>query len=376
MEWFEYFIDQNFILICTSIIVIVHSLQYLKRNRRFSIYFMILIAVTLFIALGVTMENYARHIGDCNLTLFWALVGYIFRPLDIYIFMLMAWREKKEKWFWLTLIPEILTVIIFSLAYVPGINEQIVTYKISENGAVYFGGGPLRYISHISGFIYLALLFFAAFRQMRLKHFANGLGVIFSGFFLILAVIIETFFNNSGDVFILNATIGVSILSFLLFDYIERGQYDVLTGLFNRATYYHDLPKMSQTLTGVIQLDLNGLKYFNDNYGHEAGDKALKTVASTILQVRTRRMYAYRMGGDEFIILALNCDEATIKNTVDAFIAELEKTGYHCSIGYSYRSASCITDDELIKEAETKMYEDKEIYYKNTGAERRRGIKG
>ena len=87
-------------------------------------------------------------------------------------------------------------------------------------------------------------------------------------------------------------------------------------------------------------------------------------------------MSTYRMDGDELAVLALNCDEATIKCTVDTFITELAKTGYHCSIGYRYRSASCITDDEPIKEVETKMYEDKENCYKNSGAERRRGIKG
>ena len=129
---------------------------------------------------------------------------------------------------------------------------------------------------------------------------------------------------------------------------------------------------MSKSLTGVIQFDLNGLKFINDNYGHFEGDKALSTVADLISKNATKTMYAYRLGGDEYIILALNCPEEVILETIRRFKEDLSKTSYHCSTGYSYCKDGSVDPIEMVKEAEKKMYEDKEEFYKTAEFDRRK----
>ena len=73
---------------------------------------------------------------------------------------------------------------------------------------------------------------------------------------------------NTQDIEILNATVAFSVVIYYLFLYIEKTQIDTLTSLFNRDTYYRDLSKMDKDITGVIQYDMNGLKFINDNYGN------------------------------------------------------------------------------------------------------------
>ena len=56
--------------------------------------------------------------------------------------------------------------------------------------------------------------------------------------------------------------------------------------------------------TGVMFMDMNGLKEINDGNGHNAGDEALKCLAGIIAEVFGRES-VYRVGGDEFVAFAL-----------------------------------------------------------------------
>ena len=200
----------------------------------------------------------------------------------------------------------------------------------------------------------------------------HGITILVCAFFVTAAVVVETFFNTNGDVDLLNATIMVSTLTYYLFLYRESKQVDILTGLFNREACYRDLEKMSRSITGIIQFDINGLKYLNDNYGHEEGDKCIITVGNAIQKSLNKSMYAYRMGGDEFITIVNDSNEAEILKTLYSFKEIIEKTDYHCSVGYAYRGNEQISIDDLIKEAEKKMYLDKNEFYKNANFERRK----
>ena len=129
---------------------------------------------------------------------------------------------------------------------------------------------------------------------------------------------------------------------------------------------------MGERATGVIQFDMNGLKYINDNLGHLEGDKALSTIALIILKSTKRSMYAYRLGGDEFTVVVNNSSEEEIQKAITKFKENLAKTPYHCSIGYAHRQDKNIDFIDLLKEAEKKMYQDKEEFYKNANFERRK----
>ena len=128
---------------------------------------------------------------------------------------------------------------------------------------------------------------------------------------------------------------------------------------------------MGRSITGIIEFDMNGLKYLNDNFGHTEGDKGIKTIAGIIKEVAKKDMYLYRVGGDEFAILAVDSSEEDLKETIAKFIEELSKTSYYCSVGYSYRGHENMSFNEMNKEAEKRMYKAKDEFYRNSPFERR-----
>ncbi|MDH2432914.1 GGDEF domain-containing protein [Pokkaliibacter sp. MBI-7] len=96
---------------------------------------------------------------------------------------------------------------------------------------------------------------------------------------------------------------------------------DMLTGLYNRRTFIERTNHwLAQHDDGgaVLMLDLDHFKQINDNYGHQAGDKALKYVARLMKeQLRDKGLFG-RMGGEEFAILLFAVDEQQALATAEA----------------------------------------------------------
>jgi diguanylate cyclase (GGDEF)-like protein len=89
----------------------------------------------------------------------------------------------------------------------------------------------------------------------------------------------------------------------------ELSEIDGLTGLNNRRTYdiYIDQiwrqAKREQTALTVILVDIDHFKAYNDHYGHQSGDNALKAVADVIAAHAKRPLdFAARYGGEEFVL--------------------------------------------------------------------------
>jgi len=89
----------------------------------------------------------------------------------------------------------------------------------------------------------------------------------------------------------------------------EQSVRDHLTGLFNRRYMEETLERellraaRKQLSLGVIMLDVDNLKRFNDTWGHAAGDEALRELGSLLLRQVRGEDIACRYGGDEFIIV-------------------------------------------------------------------------
>lgn len=83
-----------------------------------------------------------------------------------------------------------------------------------------------------------------------------------------------------------------------------KSYLDPLTGLRNRLAYDEALGYLlgKEIPTGVGFLDLNGLKWINDNLGHDMGNKALRRVCEILLKY-IQKEYVYRISGDEFVII-------------------------------------------------------------------------
>ncbi|HUB27360.1 MAG TPA: diguanylate cyclase, partial [Tepidisphaeraceae bacterium] len=84
---------------------------------------------------------------------------------------------------------------------------------------------------------------------------------------------------------------------------------DGLTGLYNRRLLDEQLPKLidecraNGTALCALAMDLDNFKHLNDKLGHGAGDKALRDVGQLIRSSLRKKDFAFRLGGDEFLIL-------------------------------------------------------------------------
>ena len=373
MEWLSHFIVTNFILICVSAIMIAFTIQRFRQHPKISIYIFLIISFALLLAVSNALQEYCKQMGSVAGAFIFSTIGYTLRPACIYLFILMTYQKKKGQLFYLTAIPLVITFFVYMLGIVPGAREYVVYFARNDDGTVrWVAGGFLRWTSHLVGLGYLIWITFISLSILKMKHLSHGITILTCAVFVILSVVIESFFS-SGDVEVLNTTIAVSTMIYYLYLYIERNQIDTLTNCFTRETYYHDLPKMERNITGIIQFDMNGLKYLNDSFGHAEGDRALSTIGSIIISCAKRKMYVYRLGGDEFLLLANNYSEEELLDTIDSFKEKLSKTQYHCSVGYSYRhTSSDISIDDMLKDSERKMYEDKAEYYKDANIERRK----
>ena len=371
------FFVENFALILISVVTIIIAIQHFKQHRRISTYTILLMATALILEICSDLEFYAKEAyrpgneGLYYLALICATTSYILRPACIYFMIMMGGRVVPKKYIWITFMPLALNATVFLCAFIPGTANVIFGFARGEEGLGWIGG-DLHYMAHVISAIYLVFLIYIVFSDLKTKHISHGLILLICTLFVVAAVVIESFFNDSSTIQILNTVIAVSVLVYYLYLFIERTETDGLTGLFNREAFYQDKRKMENSINGVIQYDMDGLKFINDKYGHSEGDKALKTIAQAISVSITSNMYPYRLGGDEFIVLVKNGNKEDIEKSVTLFREELNKTSFHCSVGSSYRGDRSISLKELIKESETAMYKDKEEFYKNTKIERRK----
>lgn len=139
--------------------------------------------------------------------------------------------------------------------------------------------------------------------------------------------------------------------------------WDGLTSLYNRNKYIQILAEYRQQIlekVGVIYLDLNGLKVINDQQGHEAGDALICAAARTMDKIYPEN--TYRIGGDEFVVLALGIEESLFKEKLCMLREEMQKQNISISIGALWR-LECSDLQGLLKEADQRMYEEKTLHY-------------
>ena len=118
----------------------------------------------------------------------------------------------------------------------------------------------------------------------------------------------------------------------------EHAVRDLLTGLYNRQGFLKIVQEVKNHCAdnvcyAVIYIDLDNFKYYNDTFGHEIGDLILVEFSKIFKEIVKNAGYAFRYGGDEFILLLINQDEndavavaEKIYQMIDAgFKEEIEK---------------------------------------------------
>ncbi len=138
---------------------------------------------------------------------------------------------------------------------------------------------------------------------------------------------------------------------------------DMLTSTFNRNKYIETTDRLSgQSLEniGAVYVDMNGLKSINDLKSHTEGDKYICTAADIINGLFTGQ--SYRVGGDEFVVLAYPIEKDKFDKKLDSLKEQMEQKGVSVSVGAAFEK-ECSSIDELLRTAEQRMYEQKQKYY-------------
>jgi diguanylate cyclase (GGDEF)-like protein len=149
----------------------------------------------------------------------------------------------------------------------------------------------------------------------------------------------------------------------------EEATHDSLTGLPNRRRLAADLEERISSATierplVLVLFDLDGFKAFNDTFGHPAGDLLLSRLGGNLAAAIAGRGSAYRMGGDEFCVLASLDGEDPEELTLAAASALCERgEGFAVTASYGSTLLPADTTDpsEALRMADQRMYARKSI---------------
>ena len=219
----------------------------------------------------------------------------------------------------------------------------------------HFAAGPLRYLPYFLFVFYIVIFFVQNIRYFHSYSRMNRLAARYIVFGAMFGVLLYFYFDGYKDYSVIFTS---SILLYYVLVYIHMARMDQLTSLPNRQSFYQDLAMESQTISGVISIDMNELKYLNDTLGHEAGDLALEMVARIINNNCKRRCTAYRVGGDEFMVICRETNEFDIRDMIFNMREALNQSSYTCAFGYAMCNAETSVD-EAMKIADIRMYENK-----------------
>ena len=150
---------------------------------------------------------------------------------------------------------------------------------------------------------------------------------------------------------------------------------DDLTGLYNRrgfrmlAEQHMRLVKRGGPVSMLVSIDLDDFKSVNDRYGHAEGDEALRRVTSVLRAAFRDSDIVARFGGDEFVVLALDCGEflGTLIERIHTGLAAANAAAARpydiaLSLGTArFDPFARVSLDELLAEADAALYEVKRL---------------
>lgn len=177
--------------------------------------------------------------------------------------------------------------------------------------------------------------------------------------------------------FIIITTLGILAIILILLRLLStKNVTDQLTGVYNRKKLNQLLRSYKRTGTpgnlGVVMMDIDYFKRYNDTYGHPAGDEVLKQVAKVLVGSLRSKDIVIRYGGEEFLVLLNGVQGKTAEEACLRIHEQLKKRAIpHAdseaseyvtlSMGMCYQEqAGAATLDKLIEHADECLYQSKE----------------
>ena len=215
----------------------------------------------------------------------------------------------------------------------------------------------LIYSSILSVFLLIEIIVFLSKRFERTSLF-SGIGLL-----IFFTQITYTTFKSVNNMMIYEKE--TEILKKLAYK-------DILTNMGNRAAFEKHIDGLRKTNNKkpfrLTMMDINNLKFINDNYGHQEGDTAIKICSNIIEKYLQPFGECFRIGGDEFACIIFDLEDEDFNNQVSKMKMELENT----KIEYDYKLDIAIGSNiycydehndigSFIHETDLKMYQNKRI---------------
>jgi len=149
------------------------------------------------------------------------------------------------------------------------------------------------------------------------------------------------------------------------------------TGFYNRRFMRESLAEAIRKDADYtfVFIDIDDLKFVNDNFGHQEGDLYIRTVGEAVQSGFRKSDIMARLGGDEFGALLENCNRETAKAIMDRVYKEMQEenrtSGIPYKRGFSYGFAEIkkndknISVEEIMKQADSEMYGCKQGHKQN-----------
>ena len=270
------------------------------------------------------------------------------------IIALILYASIKKK-YWYVLVPAGILMVIDIISIFTGI-----VFNIDENGNLI--RGILGYLPYIVVGCYSVLLIYVLIKKSN-KQIIEIIPIAFLAFCLFTGLVFPLIFGKEYSK-IFCTTLGIAIFVYYVFLILGLTKKDPLTGLLNRQAYYSIIHNSSD-ITAIVSIDMNGVKKIKDTQGHLAGDEAISTVASCLMQAITFRQSAYRIGGDEFIIICKKTKEEELMKLIDKLNQKISETKYTIAVGYSFSLEQDKDIEKMVKESDDMMYQNKSLFYAN-----------
>lgn len=159
---------------------------------------------------------------------------------------------------------------------------------------------------------------------------------------------------------------------FSMRDIMKLYLQDPLTGIYNRRGFERKMAELSETAekcgrqTAVVSLDMDGLKYINDRFGHAKGDETLVRFSKCLEDVLEQEEFCARMGGDEFEAVLLLRDADRVERFQRALALRMSRENEEIRDDYVVAASVGICfvkkrEDYLwaMRMADRRMYENK-----------------
>ena len=187
-------------------------------------------------------------------------------------------------------------------------------------------------------------------------------------------MVVSSTFSEGGDLYQIHHLTDTSLYMDMYRDITDYSrslksekEHDGLTGLYNKGRFM-ELEKSlfrNQDSIAVFNMDVNNLKTMNDTRGHEAGDMLIQKAAESLKRIEKRNVIPFRVGGDEFMVVALHItrpEAEGIRRDWEEALKNLNRVedGVNCVIacGLAYGEKGYDLE-ELLAEADRQMYENK-----------------